>query len=272
MMSRAPAAPLSGRTFLVVDDQNFIRGIVSRALKQLGARSVVEAADGFAAVQQITGQTGGGNLDHLLRDNPAFAEDLRTSRPQIDCVVTDIRMFPMNGLELLKAIRLGMAGLPKDTPVLMMSAHSDESLIGAAIALDANGFALKPISQQAICDKVLRALSTRINLKPEEVYRLLVIPTLDEKSLFTDTAASLDKMVQLITAMDVAKLRGDAAMEINWKALREGDVLAEPLSTSTGTLVVPAGTHVSPNLLQALEDLSGMVSLQEKAKVKRKLM
>jgi hypothetical protein len=61
-------------------------------------------------------------------------------------------------------------------------------------------------------------------------------------------------------------------MEINWKALREGDVLAEPLSTSTGTLVVPAGTHVSPNLLQALEDLSGMVSLQEKAKVKRKLM
>lgn len=270
MAQNTPAPPLKDRSLLVVDDQPFIRGIVSRALKALGAKSVVEAADGFAAVQQIGGQASGSTLDQLLKDNPAFAEDLVSNRPTIDCVVTDIRMFPMNGLELLKAIRLGMTNLAKDTPVLMMSAHSDESLIGAAIALDANGFALKPISQQTICDKVLRALANRVTLKPEEVYKLLVVPSLNEKDLFTDTAASMDKMVQLITAMDVAKLRGDAAVTVPWQALREHDVLAEALSTVTGTLVVPAGTHVTVALTKALEDLSGMVELQAQVKVKRK--
>ena len=45
------------------------------------------------------------------------------SRPaagaQIDCIVADINMLPMNGLEFVKAVRIGLGSVARDIPVIV---------------------------------------------------------------------------------------------------------------------------------------------------------
>ena len=78
---------LTNRYFLVVDDEDFVRTLVARFLKQSGAAGVIEVANGQQAISAIN------SYDMTF-----------------DAVVTDINMRPMNGLELLSAIRTGRAG------------------------------------------------------------------------------------------------------------------------------------------------------------------
>src|SRR5690606_16706623 len=82
-------------SILVVEDDAALRDAVTMTLELAGHR--VLAVDGGPAA-----------LDALGRD--AF-----------NLVLTDLRMQPMNGLELLSAIR---AGLPQ-MPVLLMTAYGD---------------------------------------------------------------------------------------------------------------------------------------------------
>src|ERR1700761_1141627 len=93
---------ISNRHFLVVDDEPFIRTVVTRFLRDSGAAAVVEAADGEAAIAAIAGY-----------DLPFSA------------IISDINMLPMNGIELLRAIRTGAAGCKRNMPVLMLTVNTE---------------------------------------------------------------------------------------------------------------------------------------------------
>jgi two-component system chemotaxis response regulator CheY len=123
------------RHFLVVDDEPFIRTVVARFLKGSGAANVVEAADGGAAIAALA--------DYPL----AF-----------DAVITDISMGPVNGIELLRAIRVGQDGLKRNTPVLMLTVHSEADLVAEALALGTDAFVLKPIHREDLIDRVSHVL------------------------------------------------------------------------------------------------------------------
>ena len=123
----------ANRHFLVVDDEAFIRTVVGRFLKASGAANVVEAADGGAALA-------------ALADYPrAF-----------DAVISDIHMVPVDGIELLRAIRSGRDGLKPDTPVLMLTVDAEAELVAEAMALGADAFVLKPIRREDLIERVFR--------------------------------------------------------------------------------------------------------------------
>jgi CheY-like chemotaxis protein len=270
-MSTPTDRPLDGKRILVVDDQRFIRGLVAQGLKALGA-SVSEAADGFEALSILGIQDTSHNsaFDAMRRQRPDMFEEFAVARNDFDCVVTDIRMSPMNGLEMLKAVRSGMTAARRDLPIIIMSAHSDEALIGAAIALDAHGFVAKPVSQNSLNQRILRSAGMTLRLKDAEVYSTLIIPELDEATLETDVGRAQESLVAKIRAGDVAAVSGPRIVMMPWARLEVGDELADNLLTKNGRIVAPAGTRVNEVLIAALADLSSVTELAPDVPVRRK--
>jgi two-component system chemotaxis response regulator CheY len=138
---------LINRHFLVVDDEQFIRTLVAGFLKQAGASEVVEASDGRQAIKKI------------LSYDFAF-----------DAIISDIMMRPMNGLELLSAIRMGAEGIKRNIPVLMLTQYPELEMVGEAMRLDANAFIVKPIGNDALAERVVRVIEHAIAIQPAQDY------------------------------------------------------------------------------------------------------
>jgi len=118
-------------TFLVVDDFSTMRRIVVGLLRQCGASRVLEAEDGVEALRIIEG-------------NP------------VDVVVSDWNMPHMTGLELLKALR----ATPKFArmPFLLITAEGKKENIVEAAQAGADGYIVKPFTQDTLQEKLTRIL------------------------------------------------------------------------------------------------------------------
>ena len=119
---------------LVVEDSASMRSFVRNALESDSRLSrgvdVVEASSGFEALR-------------LLPRGP------------YDLVITDI-----NGLELISFIR--KSETHKDTPVLIISTQSAERDRARGLSLGANGYLIKPFTQEALLSEVWRFLPTGV--------------------------------------------------------------------------------------------------------------
>ena len=77
------------------------------------------------------------------------------ARVQAGCLITDIRMPGMDGLELLRRVKRERPLLP----VIMMTGHGDVPLAVEAMKLGANDFIEKPFEDQRLVD-IIRAAMT----------------------------------------------------------------------------------------------------------------
>jgi two-component system response regulator FixJ len=75
----------------------------------------------------------------------------------IGCVVTDIRMPGMDGMELLR--RLNSISNARRLPVIVMTGHGDISLAVEAMKLGALDFLEKPFEDERLIDMIETALS-----------------------------------------------------------------------------------------------------------------
>jgi CheY-like chemotaxis protein len=114
-MTSASEQPL----ILVAEDEDSVRQMVALALKALGYRTVV-FPDGASAAEAI--------------DAGAVP----------DAVLLDVRMPRMNGIDLVRHIRARAATVA--TPVVAMSAYSDELQAREMIEAGANAFLAKPFT------------------------------------------------------------------------------------------------------------------------------
>jgi diguanylate cyclase (GGDEF)-like protein len=118
-------------TILVVDDDDATRTLVSRWLAKEGF-TVLGASSGDAALKLV------------------FSS-------QVDCIVLDVMMPGMSGVEVLRQIRAQNEALP----VLMLTAHAtgDEDVV-AAMEAGASDYIFKPFSGPVMVARV-RALAMR---------------------------------------------------------------------------------------------------------------
>lgn len=119
--------------FLVVDDSESMRNVVSELLKEIGVRYIDQASNGHEAFR-------------LFQEDP------------YDVVITDWNMPNGDGIELLNSIRNNEIG--NDAPVLVMSGHVTTARIIEAIESGASGFVAKPFVGASLTRKVLRILGT----------------------------------------------------------------------------------------------------------------
>ncbi len=111
---------------LIVDDQSFIRRIVTRQLEAAGHR-VTSAEDGAQALEL---------LDQISPD----------------LIFCDIGMPNLDGFETLE--RLRAATQWADVPVVMLTGHGQVSDWERAQALGANGYLTKPFSTAQLVDAI----------------------------------------------------------------------------------------------------------------------
>lgn len=112
--------------FLSVDDSATMRKIVSLALKGAG-HEVDEAENGAQALEYLGKNT-------------------------VDCIILDINMPEMNGIEFLKA-RSGNASIAK-IPVFVLTTQDEDSLKQEALSLGAKGFIIKPFQKEALLEVI----------------------------------------------------------------------------------------------------------------------
>jgi FixJ family two-component response regulator len=71
-----------------------------------------------------------------------------------DCVVVDVQMPGMNGLEVQE--RMDLEHL--DIPLIFMAAHTDEAVAKRVVAMGAVGFLNKPFADNSLIELIQRAL------------------------------------------------------------------------------------------------------------------
>ena len=114
---------------LVVEDDDFTRNIIMQTLTNLGYQHVIGAGNAKAAIDL-----------------------LETEQP--DLVITDIFMPDMNGLELIKLIRTGKTLAKTNTRTIILSGATESKAVGVGLALNVNGFIVKPLIPNVIDDKI----------------------------------------------------------------------------------------------------------------------
>ena len=73
-----------------------------------------------------------------------------------DCVILDVRMPGMSGLELQRRL---VTSRP-EVPVIFMTAHDDASTRSQALSAGAVGYLIKPFTEEALLDAVRAALGS----------------------------------------------------------------------------------------------------------------
>lgn len=117
--------------FLVVDDMEGMRRILTNSLHQLGMQNIVTAANGAEAWRKIETLT-------------------------VDVVISDWNMPVMSGLELLKKIRA--SAQHANLPVLMMTAETERFQVQLAIDAGVSEYMIKPFNVGALESKLKKVI------------------------------------------------------------------------------------------------------------------
>jgi FixJ family two-component response regulator len=115
----------------VVDDDDSVRESLRGLIRSVGFAAAV-----FASAEEFL------NSDHLRNT---------------DCLILDVRMPGMNGLELQRRL----AASHMSIPVIFITAHGDEEVRSRALNGGAVDYLLKPFSEEALLNAINTALKIR---------------------------------------------------------------------------------------------------------------
>ena len=119
-----PGVPL----IAIIDDDNSLRNSLDNLLRSVGFRTQgFSSAEGFLSSNHI---------------------------PDTTCLILDVRMPGMNGLELQR--QLGAANWP--IPIIFITAHADDDARAQALAAGAVDFLYKPFHEEELLNAIDTAL------------------------------------------------------------------------------------------------------------------
>lgn len=114
--------------FLIVDDSNTMRRIISNTVKRIGYSNIIEAENGKEAIEK-------------LKENP-----------DISIILSDWNMPEMNGLELLRYIRKHEKF--NDLPFIMITTEGGKKEVITALKAGANQYIVKPFTPSTLKEKL----------------------------------------------------------------------------------------------------------------------
>jgi CheY-like chemotaxis protein len=202
---------------LVADDQPPVRQMMRLMLTKFGMTTIALARDGSEAVAMLADAV-----------------------PRV--LISDVNMPTMNGLELVQRVRSGDTAAPRDLPILMLTGHGEELVVATALALDVDGFVLKPASPENLKPRIDRVIAhRRTALRAPAAYHAVPIPDV------TLEGSSLAPVAPEAVAPDTR------VVPLDYRAIDR--TLARPLTTAGGTLIAPADTVLTRHALDFLGDL-----------------
>jgi CheY-like chemotaxis protein len=133
---------IQGLNILIVDSNAYMRRLTRTMLMNLGAKSVIEAADGLAALEQI-----------------------RTCDP--DIMLLDWDMPVLDGMEVMRIVRSPGVFPRPNLPIIMLTSRARRSSVVEALRAGAHEFLLKPTSPKALRDRLMSIVA-----KPRPMMKL----------------------------------------------------------------------------------------------------
>ena len=135
-------AMIQGLNIVVADRNQFMRRLTRTMLMNLGARVVVEAVDGLAALEAI-----------------------RTCDP--DLMFLDWDLPVLDGMEVIRIVRSPGVFPRPALPIVMLTTRSERSCVMHALRAGVHEFLIKPTSPQALRERI-----SSIMLKPRPMVKL----------------------------------------------------------------------------------------------------
>jgi two-component system chemotaxis response regulator CheY len=242
---------------LVVEDEHFMRMLAVQALESVGFRTVHEAEDGEDALGVM-------------------------AKEDIDLLLTDIEMQPLNGLELAKRVRAGQTPLRRSTPVVFLSGLGDVATLTAASELDVHGFMVKPMSANQIRDKIDEALKLEVRLREPLLYQGLTFSSANglvrrkggrDLPGYTVTTTTPSRPVPVHTTAQQFSAEPEPADQIEAppgtyrvtlpiEKLQPGMTLCEDI-VSRGVIMLSKNSTLSPGHILVLRDMRKMLEKSE---------
>jgi len=139
---------LQGLNILIVDSNAYMRRVTRMMLMNLGAKSVIEAADGLAALESI-----------------------RTCDP--DIMLLDWDMPVLDGMEVMRIVRSPGVFPRPNLPIIMLTSRAQRSSVVEALHGGVNEFLVKPTSTKALHD---RLTSIVVNPRPMVQFGYSYVP------------------------------------------------------------------------------------------------
>jgi two-component system chemotaxis response regulator CheY len=118
-----------GLKALIVEDDMHVRALLRELLHCVGIKDIIEATDGGAAIEQM-----------------------RLGNP--DLVLTDLTMAPIDGLELVRHVRMHEDSPNPFLPVIMVSGHTERQRVEAARDAGVTEFLAKPVTAQKLFSRI----------------------------------------------------------------------------------------------------------------------
>lgn len=228
---------------LLVEDEHFMRSLLVQALNSVGFSEIREAENGHNALQSL---------------------EMRGA----DIVVTDIEMKPVNGFDLVRAIRSGEAHVPRETPVVFLSGLSDVSTLSSASQLDVQGFLVKPVNANRLREKLTEALHKKITLHPPMHYQPMRLGHASNDAAARDSAAEnrttpapRPPKPQAATQDPSHPTDDNGNIETSLLMLEAGMTLCHDVR-ARGALLLKDGTELLPQHIAVLQDLRAVLDTQ----------
>jgi two-component system response regulator FixJ len=186
----------------VVDDDEAVRGALRLLLKSVGLAAVA-----FATAQE-------------------FLSTYESSQP--GCLVLDVRMPEMSGLELQQQLNIRGAVIP----VIFISGHGDIPMAVEAIQQGAFDFLQKPFRDQDLIDRIQRALAKDRTSRAE----------LQERALIRERISTLtpreSEVLKLVTSGKPNKvMAGDLGLSQRTIEIHRSRVMEKMAASSIAQLV-----------------------------------
>lgn len=127
----------------------------------------------------------------------AFLEENTDGDAPVSCIITDVRMPGMSGIELLRLLKEKTSCVP----VIVVTGHGDVPLAVEAMKLGATDFLEKPFDDVAILDTVRAALNRRRKshqqdtLRDEVAERIATLSQRERQVLECLVAGQANKMI-----------------------------------------------------------------------------
>lgn len=125
---------LERKRVLIVEDQEIIRQIVWKMLKDIGFGNIVEVGDGSQAMREV------------LATKP-------------DLIICDIAMEPVDGFKFVEALQARGFKDKDRIPTIFLTGHTEREMVIKAKQLGADGFLVKPVSAKDLKARITFALS-----------------------------------------------------------------------------------------------------------------
>lgn len=114
---------------LLVDDNHYMRVLLSEILRAIGVTHIYEANDGAEGLQ-------------MMRD---YA---------IDLVMTDLSMQPLDGIDFVRLLRNSPDSPNQMAPVIMVTGHSTKARVNEARNAGVNEFLVKPLNARGVIERL----------------------------------------------------------------------------------------------------------------------